>query len=209
LEASVSGLEISVVAVHELRPDGTVEATFTEQSDGSPATEHRRIVIDSDEHPYGRALSAWRGEGNSMPMVPIEEQRAAARASIVAAIDNATAAILGAYPQAERLGWDNKASEAQLVLAAGEDATLELAPLLVAECVAEHGPADEVTRLAQLIVKAATVAAKATAWGELMAGLSGIRGRAFTTIAGASDAAAVQAALDAAVADIGAATMPP
>lgn len=143
-----------------------------------------------------------------LPDVPIEEQRAAARASIVAAIDSATAAILGAYPQAERLGWDAKASEAQLALTAGEAATLELAPLLVAECIAEHGPADEVTRLAQLIDKAATVAAKATAWGELMASLSGIRGRAFITIADANDAAAVQAALDAAVADIAAATMP-
>ncbi len=143
----------------------------------------------------------------SIITVNLDGARAHARTTIIGAIDAVTAAILGAYPQAERLGWDAKASEAQLVLTAGEAATLELAPLLVAECIAEHGAADEVTRLAQLIVKAATVAAKATAWGELMASLSGIRGRAFTAIAGAGDAAAVQAALDAAVADIGAATV--
>jgi hypothetical protein len=132
----------------------------------------------------------------------LADVRECARRDVLTAIDTATSAILGAYPQAERLGWDAKASEAQLVLTAGDAASLELAPLLVAECIAEHGPADEATRLAQIVAKAATVAAKATAWGELMASLSGIRGRAFTAIAGAGDAAAVQAALDAAVADI-------
>lgn len=139
----------------------------------------------------------------------LAENRGCARSAVLTAIDNATSAILGAYPQAERLGWDAKASEASDVLSDGSPTSLSLAPLLVAECVAEYGPADEATRLDQLIAKANVVSAKAAAWGELMASLSGIRGRAFTAIADASDTAAVQAALDAAVADIAAATTPP
>ncbi len=131
---------------------------------------------------------------------------AQAKAVVVAAIDQATADIIQAYPTVERLGWDAKAAEAIAVLAAGEGATLAIAPLLTAECIAEYGAADDATRLTQLGAKAQTVLDKAAAWGQLMATLSGLRGKAFAAIdAAGNDAEALQAAVDAASAEIAAA----
>src|SRR5690606_33507719 len=133
------------------------------------------------------------------------EEKAAAKATVKAAIDTAAASILDAYPLAERMGWDAKAAEASAVLSAGESATLDMAPLLVAECAAEMGVALDEDRLVQLIAKASAVAAKATAWGELMATLSGIRGKAYAAIDAAEDGTATQAAVTAAIAEIAAA----
>lgn len=130
----------------------------------------------------------------------------AARQSVLTAIDTATASIINACPTAERLGWDAKAAEAAAVLAAGAGAMLAMAPLLTAECSAEYGAADDATRLAQLTAKAQTVLDKAAAWGQLMATLSGLRGKAFAAIdAAGNDAEALQAAVDAAKAEIAAA----
>src|SRR5690606_5843645 len=108
---------------------------------------------------------------------------AEARYRVMAAIEAAQAPILDAYPVGERLGWDAKAQEAAAVLGAGEAATLDMAPLLTAEVARLEGEADDTTRLTQLIAFCAVVAAKAEAWGALMAALSGIRGKAFAAVA--------------------------
>lgn len=88
-------------------------------------------------------LAALIARAEELAIVPPSIDAPRARSAVIAAIDRATAAILDAYPRAERLGWDAKANEARAVLDGGESATLELAPLLVAECAAEHGEADD------------------------------------------------------------------
>jgi hypothetical protein len=125
-----------------------------------------------------------------------------ARAALLVLLNEATATILDVYPPAERMGWDAKAAEAKAVLAAGNTATLDMAPLLTIECAVEHGPAEPAERLTQLKDRASTVDAKATAWGHLMATLSGIRGRALRDIAAANTDDQRQAALEAARAAI-------
>lgn len=126
----------------------------------------------------------------------------AAKARMVAAINEATTTIINAYPAAERLGWDAKAAEAAAVLAAGAGATLAIAPLLAAECVAEYGAADDATRLTQLATKAQTVLDKAAAWGQLMAKLSGLRGKAFAAIDAAKSVTELDGALQGALDEI-------
>jgi hypothetical protein len=148
--------------------------------------------------------------GDHLMPITINSAKAAeaAKARIVAAINEATTTIINAYPAAERLGWDAKAAEASAVLAAGAGATLAMAPLLSAECAAEYGEADDATRLNQLIAKAQTVRDKAVAWGQLMAILSGIRQRAFAAVDQARDAAVLQVIIDHARTGIAAATLP-
>ncbi|HEV7278381.1 MAG TPA: hypothetical protein VGN80_19040 [Devosiaceae bacterium] len=129
--------------------------------------------------------------------------RDGAKASIVAAIDAATTALLAPYPRAERMSFDAKAAEAQAALATDPEA-MELAtvPLLTVECAAEHGGANTSTRRGQVVAKAIAVNAKAAAWGALAAGFSGVRQRAFAALDAAEGRDDVQAALDTALAEV-------
>lgn len=126
---------------------------------------------------------------------------AQAKALLVAAIDSYTLGILGAYPQAERLGWDAKAAEAQAVLTASP-LELDMAPLLTAECAAQFGPASDEDRQVQLVFKAQSVAEKASAWGALMATLSGLRARVSLAIDAAKDADEIRGVLEQALAGL-------
>lgn len=163
------------------------------------------VWVPSDEAQIGWTYQEGQFTAPPAPaLAPLSV--AEAKGQIITSIDGATASIIDAYPVAERLGWDAKAAEAAAVLAAGAGATLAMAPLLTAECVAEYGAADDATRLTQLATKAQTVLDKAAAWGQLMATLSGLRGKAFVAIdAAGNDAEALQAAVDAASAEIAAA----
>lgn len=139
------------------------------------------------------------------PQPPPPLTPADAKATIIAAIDAATAALLAPYPVSERMSFDAKAAEARAVLAADPEAfEFSLAPLLGAECGTQLGEADDATRRTQIIAKATLVHAKAVAWGALAARHSGLRQRAFAAIDAAEDGDGRQAAMDAALTEVAA-----
>lgn len=183
------------ITIHGYTATGAIDATIEGQ---------RMTVPDDMANRHRQMIAEWEAAGHTIPAYVAPGPSADdAKAMIITSIDAATASIINAYPTSERLGWDAKAAEAAAVLAAGAGATLAMAPLLTAECAAEYGAADDATRLTQLAAKAQTVLEKAAAWGQLMATLSGLRGKAFAAIdAAGNDAEALQAAVDTASAEI-------
>ncbi|WP_162783402.1 hypothetical protein [Devosia naphthalenivorans] len=127
-------------------------------------------------------------------------RRASAMAEIVRHIDVITESALTAYPRAEVESWSIQKAEAEAVLAA-DPPTLAMAPFLVGVCEAQFGPADDATRLAQLVEKAQAVKANADAWGAMAAYVNGLRARTQLAILGAGDIAGIDAALAAGVSE--------
>jgi hypothetical protein len=111
------------------------------------------------------------------------EQVAASLTRLRALLDAATRPILDGYPEAERLSWPAKETEALAVLA---DETAE-APLLVAEIAAQQAVAPATVTPAEIAAKAALVLAKAATWRALVSAISGIRQRAEAALAGATN----------------------
>lgn len=129
-----------------------------------------------------------------------ETNRAAAMRSIVDHINIITASALTAYPAAEVESWPIQKAEAETILAT-DPPTLAMAPFLVGVCMAQFGPADDDTRLAQVIEKAGAVKENADTWAAMAAYVNGLRARTQLAILGAADVAGIEAALAAGVAE--------
>lgn len=132
------------------------------------------------------------------PGPDLEAHRSAAMRAIVDHINVITASALTAYPAAEVESWPIQKAEAETILAA-DPPTLAMAPFLLGVCQAQFGPADDETRLAQVIEKAGAVKENADTWAAMAAYVNGLRARTQLAILGATDVAGVDAALAAGV----------
>lgn len=106
----------------------------------------------------------------------------------------ATAPILAAYPEAERLAWDAKEAEAAGFMADPEPAPATY-PLLRGEVAAELGIAPGAVSVEQIATKAEAVLWLASQWRSLVSRLSGVRKRAAAAIAVAENDAGRRAAV--------------
>lgn len=97
-----------------------------------------------------------------------------------------TARALQIYPEAEKESWPLQKIEAQLILDAGYNAELNMAPLIARVCYYHHGESDDESRLAQVKAKAAAINANAVAWSEVVAFVNGTRARTQDEIAAAT-----------------------
>lgn len=123
-------------------------------------------------------------------------------AQLVSHLGGVGVEILNAYPTAEVQSWTIQRNEAEAVLAAGANATVEMAPFLTKVCAAHHGP-DETHRLDQVKEKAVAVKANADLWAELAAYVNGLRARAQASIEGASTQEEAYLALGTAFSELG------
>lgn len=139
-------------------------------------------------------------EANINPPIDLEAHHANAMRAIVAHINIITNSALTAYPAAEVESWPIQKVEAETILAA-ETPALTMAPFLAGVCQAQFGPADDETRLDQVIEKAGAVKANADAWAAMAAYVNGLRARTQLAILAADDVAGIDAALSAGVAE--------
>lgn len=102
---------------------------------------------------------------------------------------------LSRYPQAEVQSWPYQRPEAYALEAAGEGATLAMAPLLTQVCYWHYGEADDATRLQQVLAKAAAVRANDAAWLPAAAFVNGTRARTEDAIEAATTPTEVSDAL--------------
>lgn len=126
---------------------------------------------------------------------------AAAAAELLAMIDAATAPILAAYPEGERLSWDAKETEAAGFMAAADPAPADY-PLLRGEVAAESAIATDAVTLEQLTAKAETVLWMAAQWRALVSRLAGLRKRYMADLASATTSDARRAVIEAARAEV-------
>lgn len=97
---------------------------------------------------------------------------------LISHLNGVGAEIVNRYPMAEVQSWTIQRGEAEAVIAAGEAATLAMAPFLVMVCESHYGPAeDDAARLAQVHIKAGEVKANADLWAALAAYVNGLRAR--------------------------------
>lgn len=101
-------------------------------------------------------------------------------------LNSLTARALQIYPEAEKESWPLQKIEAAIVLDAGDNATLEMAPLITRVCYYHHGESDDESRLAQVKVKAAAINVNAVNWSEVVAFVNGTRARVQDEIAAAT-----------------------
>ena len=99
------------------------------------------------------------------------------RVALITYLNGLTIRLLETYPQAEVESWTVQKVEAEAILAAGDDATLAMAPFLTKVCLYHHGASDDVSRLAQVKIKAEAVHANAESWAEAAAFVNGLRAR--------------------------------
>lgn len=135
---------------------------------------------------------------------------AAAKAVLIAMLDQATRPILDAYPPAERLSWDAKEAEAAAFMA---EVDPELQGyeygLLRGEVAAELGITPVDVTVQQLGAKAEAVLWMAGQWRDLISALSGLRKRYEDDIYSAEDDAGRRAAVEAARVAIAAVALHP
>lgn len=119
--------------------------------------------------------------------------------SLVQHLNALTTHALNMYPQAETATWDIQKTEAETLLAAGDSATLAMAPCLTIVATVHFGDADPTTRLTQVKEKAAKVLANSQAWIPMAAFVNGLRARTQDLIEAAEDAITVTNVLEAAM----------
>lgn len=119
--------------------------------------------------------------------VSIEEIRERAMSTVILWINQLTAQMSQGYPSGEVATWPKKAIEAETVLAGGD-----AGPLIATEAL-ESGESELET--------ATRINARAQATSRIMGKVTAIRRRTATAIEAAGDAAAVNAALEAALAE--------
>lgn len=159
------------------------------------APEGQRIASWSIEDHDGKPVQVAAFE--DVPFSPEE-----ARAQLRELLDGATASILAAYPEAERLAWDAKETEAAAFMA-DLDPVPQSYPLLRGEVAAERGLEASAVTLDQLATKAEAVLWRASQWRSLVSRLSGVRKRATAAIAEAGSDQDRRAAVEEAAAAIG------
>lgn len=143
-----------------------------------------------NEEELGDVLAVYGLPG---PGYPIE----AAAADLVALLAGATASILAAYPEGERLSWDAKEGEAIAFMAAEAPIGADY-QLLRGEVAAERAIAAGDVTLDQIAEKAETVLWMASQWRALVSALSGLRKRFKAAIDVAEDDAGRRAVVGAA-----------
>lgn len=125
--------------------------------------------------------------------------RNAANEQLIRFLNGLTTNALRQYPEAEVQSWPYQKAEAEAVIAAGEDATLAMAPFLHGVCFHHYGAASNAERLAQVKNKAAVVLANSNAWIAASQFVNGLRARTQDAIDAATDPIAVNDALQAAM----------
>ena len=132
--------------------------------------------------------------------VPTEEEIAAQRAAdhlsatkndaneeLLRHLNGLTTNTLAMWPQAEIQSWFVQRPEAHAIIAAGDAATLDMAPFLAKVCAAQYGETTDDERLAQVKAKAVIVKGYAHAWENMAAYINGLRARTQDAIGAATD----------------------
>lgn len=135
-----------------------------------------------------------------MPEEQTEEELAAQRAAdhlsstkndaneeLLRFLNGLTTNQINMWPQAEVQTWPFQNAEASAVVAAGEAATLEMAPFLSMVCAAQFGEATDIERLQQVKDKAVIVNGYAQQWLGMAAYINGLRARVQDAIGAATD----------------------
>lgn len=133
-------------------------------------------------------------------LLELDGARGAAMRQIVEHINVITASALTAYPAAEVESWPIQLQEANTILQAGLP-NVSMAPFLTGVCTVQFGPADDITRLAQVMEKAHAVKANGDAWAGMAAYVNGLRARVQVNILAADTAEGVTEALNAGIAE--------
>ncbi|MAM60871.1 hypothetical protein [Maritimibacter sp. UBA3975] len=174
--------------IHGYTQSGSIDATINGK---------RMSVPDAPGNRHRRMIAEWEAEGNTIPpfALSLNEAKAEARATMLAALKEAEAPYLAGYSNGEPYSWDRKAREADAI--AGGETDPAKFPVIAAEAQALGvTPADV----------AAVVQTKATLFAAISGALSGIRQKWGAAIDAATDqddldaaATACQAALTAAL----------
>lgn len=161
------------------------------------------VVQLPDNSPVARGWQYKNGEfispGTVTTTGSLEEHRAWAMKAIVDYINEATNATLTQYPAAEVESWPIQLAEANAVLKGPP--SLDKAPFLVNVCAVQFGPANNATRLEQLVEKAHAVKTNADAWAGLAAYVNGLRARVQLSLMYASTIEEIDAAIQAGLAE--------
>lgn len=123
--------------------------------------------------------------GDQKDRAALDASRRQALEQVQSRLSLAAHSLTGTVPQAERDSWATKADAARAVLAG--TASADQAAMLRAECsITQETPLELAT----------SIVAKATAYAEAAALMSGIRRTATAAITSAMDAGSIEAALD-------------